>query len=98
MFQALANPTRRLLLMRLADGPASVGELAEPFDMSLAAVSKHLMGLEAAGLVDRTVSGRTTRCRLVVDRLEEARSVIDQYRAFWEKRLDALTEHLEVDG
>jgi DNA-binding transcriptional ArsR family regulator len=90
VFQALADPTRREMLHRLAGRERTVGELAEPFRMSLAAASKHVKVLERAGLVQRTVRGRTHRCRLVAARLAEAQEWLAYYERFWNDRLDAL--------
>ena len=89
-FQALANPTRRKLIGRLAQGPASVGDLAQPFEMSLSGVSKHLHYLEAAGLIVRTIIGRQTLCELTPAGLERAHRLLDEYREFWANRLDSL--------
>ena len=94
-FQALADPTRRAILARLALGEASVGELAEPFDMSLPAVSKHLKVLEGAGLLDRTKDGRVHRCRLEPAPMKQAADSIGDYRRFWEAQLDQLARYLE---
>lgn len=94
VFAALADPTRRAIVERLTRGDATVGELAEPFDMSLPAVSKHLSVLEDAGLIDRERDGRLRRCRLVADPLGDAIAWIVRYGAFWEERLDALDELL----
>ncbi|HET6714761.1 MAG TPA: metalloregulator ArsR/SmtB family transcription factor [Actinomycetota bacterium] len=90
---ALADPTRRAILERLADGEASVGELAEPFPISLQAVSKHLKVLERAGLISRTHSAQWRPCRL---RREPLGQVIDwvQDRRFWDESFDRLDEHL----
>lgn len=90
IFRALADPTRRAMLRRLATGEQRVSELAEPFDMSLAAASKHIKVLENAGLIQRTVSGRTHVCRLEAAAMREAASWLDYYERFWTKRLDAL--------
>jgi len=92
-FAALSDPTRRALLTRLRAGAQSVTSLAEPFDMSLAAVSKHLQVLERAGLVRRETSGRERLCHL---RTEPLRAVARwaAYVASWEARLDALAAHL----
>jgi DNA-binding transcriptional ArsR family regulator len=90
VFRALGDPTRRRMLRRLAGGERTVGELAEPFHMSLAAASKHVQVLERAGLVRRTVQGRTHRCRLDASRLAEAQRWLSFYEGFWEERLDAL--------
>ena len=95
-FAALADPTRRALLDRLRDGGRTVGELADPFPISLAAVSKHLRVLERAGLVERTVRGRTHHLRLCATPLRDATHYTAGYRAFWEERLDALEAHLDA--
>ena len=94
-FSALSDPTRRAIVARLAAGEASVSEVAEPFAMSLPAVSKHLRVLEEAGLLARTKEGRVHRLRLVVESMQEASEWIAAYREFWEGRLDALAEFLE---
>jgi DNA-binding transcriptional ArsR family regulator len=90
VFQALADPTRRSMLRRLAARERTVGELAAPFRMSLAAASKHVRALERAGLVRRTVQGRTHYCRLNPRPLAGAREWLDFYERFWSRRLDAL--------
>ncbi len=95
IFGALADPTRRAILARLALGETSVGELAEPFEMSLPAVSKHLGVLETAGLVQREKQGRVRRCQLDGRPLEAAATWIEHYRQFWEARLDSLARYLE---
>ena len=95
VFGALADPTRRAILARLALGETSVGELAEPFEMSLPAVSKHLGILETAGLVQREKQGRVRRCQLDGRPLEAAATWIEHYRHFWEARLDSLARYLE---
>ncbi len=95
VFGALADPTRRAILARLALGETSVGELAEPFEMSLPAVSKHLGVLETAGLVQREKQGRVRRCQLDGRPLEAAATWIEPYRQFWETRLDSLARYLE---
>jgi DNA-binding transcriptional ArsR family regulator len=94
-FGALADPTRRAILARLALGEAMVTELAEPFAMSLPAISKHLRVLESAGLLERQIDGRVHRCRLAAEPLKDASAWIAQYRAFWETQLDALATYLE---
>ena len=94
-FAALSDPTRRAIVARLAAGEASVTEIAEPFAMSLPAVSKHLRVLEEAGLLARRKEGRVHRIRLVAKPLREASEWISVYRDFWEGRLDALAEYLE---
>jgi DNA-binding transcriptional ArsR family regulator len=94
-FAALADPTRRAILARLAHGEASVGELAEPFSMSLPAVSKHLRVLERAGLLAREKEGRVHRCYLRAKPLKDAAAWIVRYQRFWEGRFDALAAYLE---
>ncbi len=89
VFRALGDPTRREMLRRLSAGERSVTELAKPFRMSLAAASKHVKVLERAGLVRRTVRGRTHHCRLDAARLADARRWFAYYRRFWHERLDA---------
>jgi DNA-binding transcriptional ArsR family regulator len=90
VFHALGDATRRQMLRNLADGERSVGELAAPFDMSLAAASKHVKALERAGLVRRRVMGRTHLCRLEAQPLERAHEWIGFYERFWSSRLDIL--------
>ena len=94
IFSALADPTRRALLARLSSGEATVKELAEPFEMSLPAVSKHLKVLEQAGLITRGRDAQWRPCRLDVSPLKEAAGWIDQYRKFWEESYDRLAEYL----
>jgi DNA-binding transcriptional ArsR family regulator len=94
-FAALADPTRRAILARLAQGDASVSELAAPFAMSLPAISKHLRVLEQAGLVQRAKDGRVHRLRLVAQPLNEAAAWIARYRQFWERQLAALADYLQ---
>jgi DNA-binding transcriptional ArsR family regulator len=94
-FAALADPTRRAILSRLALGEANVSEIAEPFSMSLPAVSKHLRVLEDAGLMARRKEGRTHHCSLRTDPLGEAVEWIEEARRFWGRNLDALAEFLE---
>jgi len=93
-FGALADPTRRAILARLASGEATVTELAKPFDMSLPAVSKHLKVLENAGLISRARDAQWRPARLEADRLREASKWMERYRIFWEQSLDRLGEHL----
>lgn len=95
VFSALADPTRRAILARLALGETSVGDLAKPFDMSLPAVSKHLKVLEGAGLLLRERQGRTHLLQINAGPMREAAGWIDQYRQFWEASLDALADYLE---
>lgn len=94
-FGALADPTRRAILARLAAGDASVGELAEPFEMSLPAVSKHLDVLQRAGLLERHKAGRVRRCHLNPAPMKEAAEWISEYRQFWEGQMDKLARYLE---
>ena len=93
-FSALADPTRRAILARLALGEASVGELAEPFDMSLPAVSKHLKVLERAGLIARGREAQWRPARLEAEPLKDAADWIESYRRFWEQSLDRLGDYL----
>jgi DNA-binding transcriptional ArsR family regulator len=93
-FGALADPTRRAILMALMRGQSSVTELARPHRMSLPAVMKHLRVLQRAGLVSQRKIGRSRRCRLVAQPLEGAEAWISQYRAFWEKQFDSLDRYL----
>jgi DNA-binding transcriptional ArsR family regulator len=94
-FGALADPTRRAILARLAEGNATVGELADPFDVSRPAISKHLRVLERAGLVRRTRDGRVSRCGLDATPMRDAAAWVERYRGFWEGQLDALANYLE---
>lgn len=94
-FAALADPTRRAILARLADGEATVNELAAPFDMSLQAVSKHLKVLERAGLISRGRDAQWRPCRLEVGALDGASEWIDRYREIWRDRLDRLDEEIQ---
>ncbi|NRP20937.1 Transcriptional repressor SdpR [Ensifer adhaerens] len=100
-FSALADPTRRAILARLALGEASVLELAEPFAMSQPAVSKHLKVLERAGLVSRSRDAQRRPCRIEIDPLAEATDWLAEYRKLWEAnfaRLDTLLEELKADA
>jgi DNA-binding transcriptional ArsR family regulator len=94
-FGALADPTRRAILARLVQGEASVTELAEPFEMSLPAVSKHLKVLERAGLVSRGRERQWRPARLRVTPLKEVAEWTDRYRRFWDERYDRLDEYLD---
>lgn len=91
---ALADPTRRAILARLAQGEASVNELAEPFDMTLAAVSKHIKVLEGAGLVSRGKQAQWRPCRLEAAPMRDVAALVEFYRAFWEQNLDQLDAYL----
>ena len=92
---ALADPTRRGLLARLASGDATVLELAEPYEMSVAAVSKHLKVLEGAGLITRGREAQWRPCRLEAAPLKDVSSWLEDYRRFWERSLDGLEVYLE---
>jgi len=93
VFHALADRTRRALIRRLAEGPAIIGELAEPFDMTLAAVSKHLRVLESANLIMREVDGRFHRCSLSAGPMKDADAWLRNYASFWEGSLDSLADY-----
>lgn len=95
-FSALADPTRRAILSRLAHGEATVNELAEPFPVSLQAVSKHLKVLERAGLITRARAARSRPCRLRAAPLGEVTDWLEDYRRFWEQSFDRLDEHLRA--
>jgi len=95
-FAALADPTRRAILARLALGETSVLKLAEPFNMSLPAVSKHLKVLERAGLITRTRDAQMRPCRIEVRALKEADDWLEEYRRLWEERLDRLDDYLRI--
>jgi DNA-binding transcriptional ArsR family regulator len=95
IFAALADPTRRAILARLAEGEAPVGELARPFDMSAPAISKHLRVLADAGLIEREVSARWRICHLRADALRDAHDWLQAYRRHWEGNLDRLVEFVE---
>ena len=95
LFHALADATRRGMLSRLADGEMSVKELAEPFDMSAPAISKHLKVLEKAGLLRREVEGRVHRCYLVPEAMSDAARWIAFYEQFWNNKLDSLDHYLK---
>ena len=94
-FSALADPTRRAILARLASGEATVTELAEPFEMSLPAVSKHLKVLQRAGLIARGREAQWRPCRLEAAPLQDAADWIEHYRRFWEESLDRLDAYLK---
>lgn len=94
-FAALANPVRRAILSRLADGEATVNELAEPFDVTLPAISRHLKVLERAGLITRGRRAQQRPCSLEPGALRAVSTWIDQYRPIWEQRFDRLDAHLE---
>ena len=94
-FSALADPTRRALLARLSTGAATVGELAEPFDMSLPAVSRHLKVLTDAGLIERSTEAQWRRCTLRGEGFRAASDWIEFYRRFWEQQFDRLDAFLK---
>ena len=93
-FAALADPTRRAILARLSAGETSVTELAEPFEMSLPAVTKHLKVLERAGLITRGKQAQWRPCRLEASPLREVADWVEPYRRFWDERLDRLEDYL----
>jgi len=94
-FAALADPTRRAILARLTLGETSVGDLAEPFAMSLPAVSKHLKVLERAGLITRGREAQWRPCRLKADPMKDAAAWLEHYHRFWDERLDRLDGYLQ---
>jgi DNA-binding transcriptional ArsR family regulator len=94
VFGALADPTRRAIVRRLASGDATVGQLAEPFPMSFQAVSKHVRVLEHAGLVTRSRRGQQRPCRLRVQPLASANGWLGDFRQLWERSFDRIDEHL----
>jgi DNA-binding transcriptional ArsR family regulator len=94
-FAALADPTRRAILARLATGEAPVTELAKPFDMSMPAISKHLKVLERAGLIARSREAQWRPCRIEAGRLKEVADWVEEYRRFWEQSLDRLDDYLK---
>ena len=93
-FAALADPTRRAILARLASGEASVTELGKPFEMSLPAISKHLKVLEQAGLIVRGRDAQWRPCRLAAGPLKDAAEWLEEYRSFWEESFDRLDDYL----
>jgi DNA-binding transcriptional ArsR family regulator len=93
-FAALADPTRRAILARLASGEASVTEIAEPFEISLPAISKHLKVLERAGLISRGRAAQWRPCRLSAGPMKDAVDWLEHYRRFWDEALDRLEEYL----
>ena len=96
VFRALADGTRRGILAQLArEGQSSVGEVAEPYDVSAPAISKHLRVLEEAGLIEREIDGRIHRLRLGSAPLDDAMQWIERTRSFWESQIDSLARHLE---
>jgi DNA-binding transcriptional ArsR family regulator len=97
VFHALSDPTRRAMLGHLAERERTIGELATPFSMSFAGASKHVRVLENAGLVTRTIRGRTHLCRLRAARLAEANAWLRRYERFWTNRLDMLEQLLREE-
>lgn len=95
LFAALANTTRRSIVQRLAGGEATISELAKPFDMTLPAVSKHLLVLERAGLIRRQRDGQSRRCTLQPEALDCAETWISTTRQFWDETLDSLADYIE---
>lgn len=98
VFHALSDPTRRAIVQRLSQSSGTVSILAEPFDISLNAVSKHLKVLERAKLIKRDIVGRSSVCSLNVDPLQNATEWIAQYTQFWTDVLDSLESHLDTDA
>lgn len=94
-FAALADPTRRAIMNRLAKGSAPVSELAEPFSMSLPAIHKHLGILEEAGLITSEKNGRVRTCRIQADTMRDAAVWLEKYSRFWNSKLDAFEEFLD---
>ena len=97
VFHALSDPTRRAMLASLADGERNIGELAEPFEISFAAASKHVKVLEGAGLIRRRIEGRSHVCRMEAGPLAEADQWLRFYERFWSARLDTLEQLLQQD-
>lgn len=95
-FAALADPTRRAILARLARGESSIVRLAEPFSMSLPAILKHVRVLEGAGLLAREKQGRVNHCRLLAEPMRDAAEWVARYRRFWEDQFDSLARYLEI--
>lgn len=95
VFAALADPTRRAILRALTRRPATINEIAKPFPVSLNAISKHVMVLERAGLLQREIKGRQHHCRIEARPLREAEAWLQHYRQFWEHRMDALEAYVE---
>lgn len=95
IFSALADPTRRAILRSLTRRPATINEIAEPFPVSLNAISKHVMVLERAGLLRREIKGRQHHCRIEARPLRQADAWMSHYRQFWDDRLDALAIYVE---
>jgi len=96
LYSALADATRRDVLVRLGEGPATIGELAEPHRMSLTGMKKHVQVLEDAGLVSTEKVGRSRQCRLGTERLDDAMAWITHYQRLWERRLDGLDAYFTL--
>jgi len=96
VFRALGDPTRRSMIARLARGPATIGELGEPFSMTKPAVTKHVKVLERAGLLTRAIDGRVHRCEIDPTPLTRAQRWVTEVRAFWEARFDDLADYLDA--
>ena len=96
VFRALADSKRRAMIERLAQGPATIGELGEPFALTKPAVTKHVKVLERAGLLTREIDGRVHRCEIDPEPLDRAQRWVSDVRAFWEGRLDDLADYLET--
>ena len=94
VFSALADPTRRAILRRLTQHPATINEIAKPFRVSLNAISKHVMTLERAGMLRRQIKGREHYCWIDPGPLREAKEWLEHYRQFWEQRLDAFEAYV----
>lgn len=94
-FAAIADPTRRAILVRLSKGEAAVKDLTKPFNMTPPAITKHLKVLEKAGLIERSRDGQLRPCKLRAKPLQEAASWIERYRTFWEESLDRLDDYLK---
>ncbi|MBU1618494.1 MAG: metalloregulator ArsR/SmtB family transcription factor [Gammaproteobacteria bacterium] len=97
VFHALADPTRRAIIARLAQAPCGISELAAPFDMTLAAISKHIKVLEGAGLLLRSIEGRNHTCRLDTGPMVGGMEWLRHYETFWNQRLDALVTALNAE-
>jgi DNA-binding transcriptional ArsR family regulator len=96
IFAALADPTRRNILTRLSQRPATVGEIAEPFEISAPAISQHLNVLERAGLIERTANAQWRTLSMRTEPLDEASAWVEKHRREWNQRIDALEEHLKT--
>jgi DNA-binding transcriptional ArsR family regulator len=96
VFSALGDPTRRAIMAQLSSGDLSVSEIAAPHEMSLPAVSKHLNVLENAGLIRRLKQGRVISCKLTPEPLQNASAWFEDYKAFWEERLNSLSDYLDT--